>query len=323
MCTAISLYCNGLYFGRTLDVSDSFGEKVVITPRKYLLSLRHLPALSEHLAFIGSAKIEDSFPLYFDGLNEKGLSAAALAFRESAKYHSFQKNALNLASFELLPYILSSFSTVSESLDALKDLNITNDAFSKSIPPSPLHFIISDEKRSAVIESTAQGLNIYENPIGVLTNEPPFPIQLSNLLSQPLIKKSGYEIPSSPRSAVLDGDIENADFSGNFSSVSRFLRASLEKLAAEPFLTEDNAESALFSVLSSVLLLRGYRKTQSGNPYRTVYSSSCVSRLGIYSILREGSLVPSRFELLKENLDSSSLITPSEIICKNYPDIRK
>ena len=313
MCTAISIRSDSLYFGRTLDIPSDLGDSVVITPRRFPIPLTHLPVISNHFAFIGKAKIEKGFPLYFDGFNEKGLSAAALAFRESAKYHPYKDGALNLASFELLPFILSSFSSVSEASASLSSLSITDDSFSDALPSSPLHFIVSDCDRSIVIESTSSGINIYDNPIGVLTNEPPFPIQLSNLLSHPLVKESFHECCPQRPTIFLSGDIENAVFSGNFSSESRFLRACLEKLSAEPHLTPERAEGTLFTLLSSVSMLRGYRKSEENEIYRTVYSSASLPSIGIYSLLYEGKAFPSHFHL-KGELDSDRLIIPPENI---------
>ncbi len=54
MCTAATYQTKDLYFGRTLDYLFSYGEEVVITPRSYPFSFRHMPAIDNHFSLIGS-----------------------------------------------------------------------------------------------------------------------------------------------------------------------------------------------------------------------------------------------------------------------------
>ncbi len=64
--------------------------------------------------------------------------------------------------------------TINDAKRLLVDLNISNEKFSTQLPPSPLHWIISDRNASIVVEVVKEGLNVYDNPVGVLTNNPPF-----------------------------------------------------------------------------------------------------------------------------------------------------
>ena len=80
MCTAATYRTEDHYFGRTLDYDFSYGEEVVITPRKHRLVFRNAPALDEHNAIIGMALVMDGTPLYFEGINEKGVGMAGLNF---------------------------------------------------------------------------------------------------------------------------------------------------------------------------------------------------------------------------------------------------
>ena len=43
---------------------------------------------------------------------------------------------------------------------------------------SPLHWMISDREKSITVESVKDGLKVYDNPVGVLTNNPPFETQM-------------------------------------------------------------------------------------------------------------------------------------------------
>ena len=50
MCTAISLKMKEHYFGRNLDIEYSYGESVIITPRKYPFYFRRAGEIMNHYA---------------------------------------------------------------------------------------------------------------------------------------------------------------------------------------------------------------------------------------------------------------------------------
>ena len=74
MCTAIRF--NEKYFARTLDFERSFGEEMLITPRGKM----RIGEADNRYAMMGIGVLRSGLPLYFDGVNEWGLSAAALNF---------------------------------------------------------------------------------------------------------------------------------------------------------------------------------------------------------------------------------------------------
>ena len=173
MCTAIS---TSSFFGRNLDLEFSYGESITITPRRFPFSFSSGESLMSHYAIIGTALSGQEWPLYYDAINEKGLGCASLNFPEFAYYA--KGKGKSVASYELIPYILSFCSSVDEAEQLLKGLYISDKAYSKDFPPSPLHYLIGDKDRSITVEATKEGLNVYPNPVGVLTNNPPFPYQM-------------------------------------------------------------------------------------------------------------------------------------------------
>ena len=114
MCTAAAYLTKDFYFGRNLDYERSFGESVVITPRRWPLPRRHGAALETHYAMIGMACMADGFPLYYDAVNEKGLCIAGLNFVDSAVYRPVREGAENVAQFELIPWLLGRCATLAE-----------------------------------------------------------------------------------------------------------------------------------------------------------------------------------------------------------------
>lgn len=134
MCTAIRLTTRDHYFGRNLDLEYSYQETVTITPRRYPFHFRHEGTNSDHFAMIGMAFVVGGMPLYYEATNEKGLSMAGLNFPASAVYHDVKPDCVNIASFELIPYILGQCGSVQEAKTLLQRLNITRRRLQRAAP---------------------------------------------------------------------------------------------------------------------------------------------------------------------------------------------
>ena len=162
MCTAAT-YCSGdFYFGRNLDYEFSYGEHVTITPRNYPIRL-HGGALDRHYAMIGMAHIQNDYPLYYDAINEKGLGVAGLNFVGNAVYFPAQAGRDNVTQFELIPWLLGQCATLCEARELLGRINLLNEPFSPELPLAQLHWLIADQTGSITVESTADGLHVYDN----------------------------------------------------------------------------------------------------------------------------------------------------------------
>ena len=178
MCTAATYKTKDFYFGRTLDYEFSYGDQIVITPRNYAFNFRHVGDMKNHYAIIGMAHVAENYPLYYDAMNEKGVAMAGLNFVGNAVYAAIKPDVENIAQFEFIPWILSQCSSLVEVRELLERISIVNTPFSEQLPLAQLHWIISDENESITVESMSDGLHIYDNPVGVLTNNPPFPQQM-------------------------------------------------------------------------------------------------------------------------------------------------
>ncbi len=310
MCTAITFYSKDHYFGRNLDLEYSLGEAVVITPTRYPLKFRHILPNDLHYAIIGIGLIEDNYPLYYDAVNEYGLSAAGLNFPGNAIYCSPCESKVNIASFELIPWILSQFKSVQQVKDALATINITNDYFSPQYAPTPLHWMIADQKESIVLEATYQGIQIYENPVGVLTNNPPFEYHIHNLSNYlnvsreeavnrflPGVKLEGY-------SRGLGG----AGLPGDLSSGSRFVRAAFTKHNSVLPADEGECVSQFFHILGSAEQQEGCVRVRDQYE-KTVYSSCCNIDRGIYYYKTYHNSSITSVDLFHEDLESTALIS--------------
>ncbi len=312
MCTAISFKTNNHYFGRNLDLEYSYNETITITPRNYVFRFRKMEKLKSHFAMIGMAYIADGYPLYYDATNEKGLSIAALNFPQNADYKPFYQSQDNITPFELMPWILGQCATVSEAEKLLGQINVLNENFSDELPLSPLHWIISDKQRSITLESIKQGIKVYDNPVGVLTNNPAFDYQLFNLnnymsltSSEPqntFAKDDNFKLEQYSRGMGAMG------LPGDMSSMSRFVRATFVKCNSVSGHTENESVSQFFHILKSVEMPRGCVKVGEEKYAFTIYSSCCNTDRGIYYYTTYNNNQINAVDMHKENLDASTLI---------------
>ncbi|MBQ6998338.1 MAG: choloylglycine hydrolase [Clostridia bacterium] len=309
MCTAISVTVKDHYFGRNLDFHHTFGEKVTITPRNYCFEFTNGKKITEHYAIIGMALPYNDYPLYFDAVNEKGLGMAGLYFPDNAVYNAKIDNRSNIASFELIPWILTQCATVADAQKLLENINITDEAFDGNLEPSPLHWIISDKEESITLEQTVAGVSIYENPAGVLTNNPPFNMQMFNLNNY--MRISSYEpennfsdkIDLKPYSRGMGG----IGIPGDLSSMSRFVRACFTKLNSVYGETDDEVVHQFFHILYSVYQQKGCVKV--GDSFEiTNYSSCCNADKGIYYYTTYYNSQIRAVDMYKENLDGEKII---------------
>ena len=314
MCTALTFNSEHHYFGRNLDLDYTLGEQVVITPRNYCFDFKMLPSLKSHYAIIGVAKIDRDYPLYYDATNEVGLSVAGLNFPESAVYFKSANNKENIAPFEIIPYVLGKYKNVDEVVEFFKRANIADIAYSDKYPLTPLHWIIADKNRAITIESVKDGLKIYENTVGVLTNNPDYNMQIFNLNNYAHISQKNPDVsfseslPFYPYSRGLGG----LGLPGDFSSMSRFVRAVFAKLSSYKEYDEVNSIGQFFHILSYVEQVLGCIKTEKGNEF-TIYSSCCDTDKGIYYYSTYQNRRICAVYIHKENLDSDSLI-PYDLI---------
>ncbi len=311
MCTALTLNTNQHYFGRNLDLEFSYHETVAITPRNYPLAFRHLPPQNRHYAMIGMAYIQDNYPLYYEATNEMGLSMAGLNFPDNAYYFPLEEDKDNVAPFELIPWILGQCKNISDVQHCLENLNICNTPFSDALPLSPLHWIISDKEHSLTLETTATGLHIYHNAPGILTNNPPFDFQITNLANYMGLSPSQPENQFKTLTPLphFSRGMGGLGLPGDLSSPSRFVRAAFFKANSLCSGDESTSVSQFFHILDAVAHVRGSVEVTPGNYEITVYSSCCNVDAGIYYYKTYENSQISAVNLHHENLDGTTLIS--------------
>ena len=309
MCTAATYHTKDHYFGRTLDYEVSYGEEVVVTPRGFPFHFRHMCSLPRHYAIIGMATVAGEYPLYYDATNEKGLSMAGLNFPGNADYKPLAEGKDNVATFELIPWILGQCATVQEARAYLDRMNLANTPFSPQFPVSPLHWIIADRDCAITVESVREGIRIYDNPVGILTNNPPFDYQMTNLTNYMSLSTEPPENHFSDRVSLTpySRGMGMLGMPGDLSSASRFVRAAFTKLHSVSGTSESESISQFFHILGSVAQQRGCVHMGEGKYEITIYTSCCNTDRGIYYYTTYENSQITGVDMHRENLEGQTL----------------
>ncbi len=309
MCTALSLNTADHYFGRTLDLDCSYGEEICILPRRYELSYRKMGDMKSHFAIIGMATVVGDAPLLYDAVNEYGLAMAGLNFPGNAYYPPLKEGADNVTPFEFIPWILGQCKTVAEARGLLAKINLVGIPFSENLPLSPLHWMISDKNEGIVVESMKNGLHIHDNPVGVMTNNPPFEYQLFNLNNYRALSAKNGENRFSDKLGLDEycQGLGAVGMPGDVSSMSRFVRAAFNRANSVCETDEVASVSQFFHILGSVEMVRGGCLTAGGKWDITVYTSCMNTDKGLYYYTTYGNRQISCVDMHGADLDGDKV----------------
>lgn len=314
MCTAATYKTKDFYMGRTLDYEFSYGEEIAVTPRNYAFDFRHAGKLESHYALIGMAFVVGGYPLYYDAINEKGLGMAGLNFVGNAVYEEAlpegETDQDQVAQFEFIPWILTQCASVKEAREKLSQMRLTGTPFSEQLPSAQLHWMIADKDACIVVESMQDGLHIYDNPVGVLTNNPPFPGQMFALNNYAGVSRKQ---PESTFAGVLQLDAYSRGMGGmgipgDLSSQSRFVKVAFTKLNSISGEDESESVSQFFHILGSVDQQRGCCEVADGKYEITIYTSCCNASKGIYYYTTYDNHQITAVDMHAEDLDSDQVI---------------
>ena len=307
MCTAATYNAAEFCFGRTLDNEFSFGEKVTVTPRNFQFSFTDGCIIPSHFAIIGMAYIQNDYPLYFDAMNEKGLCMAGLNFVGNAFFGKEKKGCYNVAVYEFIPWILCQCQNVKDAEILLERINLTDTPFSNILPAAELHWIIADKNKAITVECMKDGLHVYNNSVGVLTNNPPFPFQMHNLNNFMCLspRKPENRFSSEIDFEVYSKGMGAVGLPGDWSSQSRFVKTVFAKMNSVRA-DEKSCVSQLFRILGSVSHVDGCTKTSDGNEI-TIYTACMNADKGIYYFITHKNRQISAVDMHSENLDDNCL----------------
>lgn len=191
----------------------------------------------------------------------------------NAVYAQPEEGRRNVAQYEFIPWVLSQCATLDEAKGLLEEMNLTGTPYSDRLPAAQLHWIIADRSGAITVESVADGLKIYENPVGVLTNNPPFEQQMFGLNAYMHLSPKQPEnqfakqIDLKPYSRGMGA----IGLPGDLSSSSRFVRVAFVKLHAVSGTGEPESVGQFFHILGAVDQQRGCCEVAEENMRSPLY----------------------------------------------------
>jgi choloylglycine hydrolase len=262
MCTGIrfSVGQDNLFLARNLDWTSGYGEQVVITPTGYAPRSPFGAVPSIQHATIGMGIVEEDTPLYFDAGNDAGLAVAGLNFPGYAAYATAPvEGDVNVAAYEFPLWVCSQFASVDEVEAALQHVTIVDKPINDKYPSSLLHWIIADAKRAIVVEHTSEGMQVFDDDVDVLTNQPGFAWHHENLRNY---LNTSPEFP--PETELgrahltpFGSGSHMRGIPGDYYSPSRFVRAAYVNAHYPTKSSEEENVSRAFHTLQQVAMVDG------------------------------------------------------------------
>lgn len=275
MCTAMTLQSNEgeNFFGRTMDFSYPIEPELFIVPKNYQWqSSAKTDQYVNTYSFIAIGQETDGLLSFFDGVNECGFAVAVLYFEGYAHYD--ESNKKGIASLDFVHYLLGHCRSIAELNNVLKDTSIVGIADPVTQRVAPLHWIATDRSgKSVVIEQTEAGLEIIDNPIGIMANSPDFRWHMTNL-------RNYMNLSTTQQDQVFWGKVTLTPFGqgtgtfnlpGGFTSPERFVRTAFLKTHTHIPDSLSDALMTCFHIMNSVSIPKGIVLTSRGTDDYTKY----------------------------------------------------
>lgn len=312
MCTHIVIKNNtSLMAARTMDFSFPLQPTMYVMPRNYPIEyISKGLKLEKHKAFLGLGQNINGH-VFADGINEYGLSCAALYFEGYAKYNTEEVNGkVNLAPHEIVSYILASCKDTEDVQKVFQNINLVAHDLALVGAVTPLHWVVVDSSgKSIVIEPMEDGVSIKENAIGVVTNSPNLEWQLTNLRNYISLS------PNADNNLKID-DLELKPFGqgsgsfglpGDYTPPSRFIRAAYNKFTVEKGKTEKDLVKTAYHILNTVSVPKGAVITNSKQIDYTQYTTYMSLLTKTYYFKTYDNINVMSINLMDYNLDKDSI----------------
>ena len=260
MCTGIRVMAeNGaIIYARTLEFGINTESNIIMIPRNYSF-IGTTPSEIQGLHWKSKYAVLGANMLnivgVIDGVNEKGLSGGLFYFPDFAKYQEGSSDQFerSIAPWELMTWILTNFSTIAEVKEHLPTIKVTNTIFGSWGIIPPIHAVVHDlSGESLVIEYIEGELSLHDNPIGIITNSPEFDWHITNLSNY--INLSPFNVENLKLKEICLKPLGQGSgmlgLPGDFTSPSRFVRATIFMQTLVNIKTEGNALDAAFHILN-------------------------------------------------------------------------
>ena len=273
--------------GRNFDYEISYKEEIITIKRwEY----------GNAYSIIGVCTgVVSDYPLMYDGMNECGLVCGGLAFKGNA-YYIESDDSNPFEDIPMHPYnfvfeILGRFKDVKSVRKWLKNVIIVDEQYSDEMPNTDLHWFIADKNDAIVIEQTEDGLNIYDAETSVMTNNPPYPMQIDNYNTEKDYIGCCVEYNSEK---WFTRGMETDNLQGGYTSEERFIRASYLLKMVDGCGSPFNDVTETFHLLGSVEQIYGATPVNDSFEY-TIYSVVYDIERGVMWIKTYDKICPNNY----------------------------
>ena len=261
-CTGITLKAQdgAVVFGRTLEWGAfDLHSRVVIVPRGHVFKALTPDGNTGRTwtatyGAVGLDAVEKDFIV--DGMNEKGLSVNVFYHPGYAEYPAYDatKASASVSSLDVAQYLLTTSASVEDArkaIAAVRVLGVVEPAI--GIAP-PVHLIVTEPSGKAIVIEFAKGeVQVYDAPLGVITNSPTYDWHLTNLRNY--LNLSPVALPSKRIEELnftpLGGGSGMIGLPGDFTPPSRFVRAVAFAKTARPTESGEETIYEVFRILDS------------------------------------------------------------------------
>lgn len=274
-CTGIQLTAKdgSVVHARTLEFGEMLPPVIVAIPKgidQFGMSPSGAPGLKWKTVYsaVGMGMQGNSF--LADGVNEQGLASGLFYHPGYAKYSDPLPEDADrvIAPFQLISYLLTTCATVEDARAALENIIVAPTVLKEMGFAPPIHAIVRDASGASIVVEFLNGQTvIYDNPVGVITNDPTFDWHLTNLGNY--INLSPTNVPP-----VKEGDLELSQLGqgsgllglpGDFTPPSRFIRAVVFSQTANKPESAADAINTAFHILDNFDIVRGVVRSAHGS----------------------------------------------------------
>lgn len=289
MCTAlITRSANGEhFFGRNMDLPEYYNFNPLFIPKSSSYINKATGEFEVAASSIlGMGSVIDGYPALAEGMNSSGLACAGLNFDMYRENESLPaEGKINMPPYHFTLWVLANFMSVDDVEKHLSSVNFKDVPINANNPVPTLHWMIADKSgKSIVVEKTAGGLSVFENPIGVMTNDPEFSWHLTHLNQYiklcPIHPKP--TIWGDKKLAPLGVGSGSIGLPGDFASASRFVRIAYLKANMPRTENTSQAVGQFFHMLDNTAMVKGAVMTKSGADDFTLYSCCMDLANGVY-----------------------------------------
>lgn len=275
MCTSFKIESadQAAVVGRTMEFAIDLKSKLTVFPRNFdykAVAPNDQPGMTWQGKYGVVGMNSLGFDSISDGINESGLYFGALYMPGFTKYQEVPEDQNQKALsqvFDVGKYLLSTCANVAEVKQSIADVLVWGLQLPE-IGIMELHFAIHDDEGASIVVEYINGQpQIHDNPIGTMTNSPPFEWHMLNLgnfvnlsaNSIPDVKLADYDVKALGNGSGMIG------LPGDFTPPSRFVRATVLTQSAIPAQTAEDAEVLAYHIANSFDIVKGLvRSNQNG-----------------------------------------------------------